>query len=472
MRVVLALADVGLGIPLQEALERLGHAVRWLPAAAAGPPADLDPPDVVALDADGDAPALIAAVAAWRELDPPPGIVGLGLTPSASSNATAARISLCTPSAPPRDLADALEGAAALRLASGMSPALARRALEFAPDADDAAVIAAARTVEVALARAALRWHASDYATATPRIAELRAARALVVPEIEQLAQLSGTRTLQTAVRSGPLDAYAAARLTWALASIGALVFTPEPLDRSTPQRRALTELRAHLRGRTERLARGTFYDVLEVTPAVEPAAIDAAAHRLAHRYGLAHANHFDLGDCASLLGPIWDQVERARKVLADLAARGRYNDWLRGRWHELRTAWAIDANASRAGAEAFARAQHALGAGDVHRALSEAAAAARHHPGHPDYETGLAWARYRVDVIGGADPIASARRERAIATAATCGVGPWPRALVALALLCVADRDPDAARWHLREVLAVDPDSPSARRLIARLGG
>ena len=36
----------------------------------------------------------------------------------------------------------------------------------------------------------------------------------------------------------------------------------------------------------------------------------------------------------------------------------------------------------------------------------------------------------------------------------------------MALALLCVADRDPDSARWHLREVLAIDPRAPAARQL------
>ena len=208
------------------------------------------------------------------------------------------------------------------------------------------------------------------------------------------------------------------------------------------------------------------------MTPAAETEEIVAAVERLEHRYGVGHTSGFDLGDCAALAGPCWDQIERARKVLIDIAARGRYNDWLRTRWSELRTAWAIDADSATSAAEAYTRAQHALAGGDVHRALSEAAAAARHHPGHPDYEAGLAWTRYRVDVIGGADAAVAAHRERVVATAATCGVRPRPRALIALALLCVADRDPDAARWHLREVLAIDPQSPAARQLFARLGG
>ena len=53
-RVLLALADVGLGIPTQEGLERLGRDVRWSAAHAAGPDATLTPlPDVVVVDADG-----------------------------------------------------------------------------------------------------------------------------------------------------------------------------------------------------------------------------------------------------------------------------------------------------------------------------------------------------------------------------------------------------------------------------------
>jgi hypothetical protein len=465
-RVLLALADVGLGIPTQEGLERLGRDVRWSAAHAAGPDAALTPlPDVVVVDADGDGDALAAAVAAWRALDPPPGVLGLGLTAAAAGHATACRIPLCSPSVSPAELAAAIDGAARMRLAAGMSPALARRALDLPADA-------AARAVDVELARAALRWHAHSYATATDVVAELRAARALIVPEIETLAQLSGTRTVQSVVRAGPLEPYAAARLVWVLASLGAVTFSPEPIDVATPARRALRELRAHLRARAARLDRGTFYDVLEVTPAVETDQIMTAVALLERRYGLAATSAHDLGDHAALAAPAWDQIERAKKVLLDIASRGRYNDWLRDHWSEIRTAWAIDATATRTAGEAYARAQHALAAGDPHRALSEAAAAARLHPGHPDYETGLAWARYRVEVIGGADAAAAARRERKVATAATAGVRPWPRALVALALLCIADRDPDSARWHLREVLAIDPASPAARQLMTRLGG
>ncbi|MBK9030703.1 MAG: hypothetical protein IPL61_05085 [Myxococcales bacterium] len=383
--VVLALADVGLGIPTQEGLERLGRDVRWTPAQAGGPDGSLDPaPDVVVVDADGDGDALAAAVAAWRALDPPPGILGLGMTQAAAAHTTACRIPLCSPSASPLELAAAIDSAARMRLAAGLSPGLARRALGLPPDAPLAQVTAAARTVDVELARAALRWHALAYATATDVVAELRSARALIVPEIETLGHLSGIRTVQSIVRAGPLDPYATARLLWVLGSLGAIEFSPEPIDTATPARRGLTELRAHLRARTERLSRATFYDVLEVPPAAETEDIMTAVALLERRYGLGATSGHDLGDCAALAGPCWDQVERARKVLLDIASRGRYNDWLRDHWADIRTAWAVDTSTTRAAGEAYARAQQALAAGDPHRALSEAAAAARHHPATP----------------------------------------------------------------------------------------
>ena len=118
-----------------------------------------------------------------------------------------------------------------------------------------------------------------------------------------------------------------------------------------------------------------------------------------------------------------------------------------------------------------LARGLRALGDGDVHRALSDMATACRHHPGHPEYEVHLCWARYRVEVAAGKDKAALARSERAKAKAALAGTRPWPRAQVALALLCAADGDIEAARWHVGEALAVDPSLPAAQQLYQRLG-
>lgn len=471
MRVLLAFTDVGLGIPLQEALEALGRETRWDPAAT---PATTraDPPDVVVLDGDGAGVQLGEHADSWRALDPAPGVLALGMSADTGSRCAAAHVTLVPPTATPAVLARALDEAARLRFAAALAPGLARRALGLPPGAEAPQMVAAARRLDVELARAALRWHAQHYVTATAVIDTLRAARALIPPEIEHLTHMNGTLTLQSVVRAGPLDAPAAARLVWVLGSLGGVTLGPEPPDQSTSARRALTELRAHLRARTERLAKATFYDVLEVTPFAELDDIEIAYRILAWRYGPERTRTTDLGDVAALAGPAWDQIERARKVLNDVAARGRYNDWLRDRWAEIDSTWAVDAAAAAAATEAFGRAQQALTAGDVHRALSEMAVAARNHPGHPEYEAGLAWARYRVEVAGGRDQAEVARRERGVAVRATAGMRPWPRAQLALALLCVADRDLDSARWYLREALAIDPSSPAARQLMSRLGG
>ena len=471
MRVLLAFTDVGLGIPLQEALETLGRDTRWDPAAT---PASVqaDPPDVVVLDADGLGARLGDNADAWRAIDPAPGVLAIGMSADTATRAAQARVTLVPSTATPAVLARALDDAARLRFAAALAPGLARRALGLPPGADVVQMLAASRTLDVDIARAALRWYAQHYVLATPVIDELRAARALVPPEIEHVAHMNGTLTLQSLVRAGPLDAPEAARLVWVLGSLDAIELTPEPTELTTSARRALFELRAHLRARTARLAKATFYDVLEITPFAEIEDIERSYRILAWRYGPERTARLDLGDVTPLVAPAWDQIERARKVLNDVAARGRYNDWLRERWSQLESTWAVEANAANAAAEAYGRAQQALTAGDVHRALSEMATAARNHPGHPEYEAGLAWARYRVEVAGGKDQAEIARRERKVAERATAGMRPWPRALLALALLCVADRDLDSARWYLREALAIDPSSPAARQLMARLGG
>jgi hypothetical protein len=248
-------------------------------------------------------------------------------------------------------------------------------------------------------------------------------------------------------------------------------VITPEPYDLATPQRRALAMARNHLKARQARIERGTFYDILEMTPTAGDDEIDRGYELVGRRYAPPVLGAFDLSDLAPLVEPMWQQVEKARNVMHDIAARGRYNDWLRGRWSEIRSVWAIEGAAAQAAAEAWQRGQRALGEGDVHRAVGELAAAARNHPGQPEYEANLAWARFRV-AIGreDADRAALARRERATAEAAMWGTRPWPRANVALALLCAADSDAESARWHLSEALSVDPNLPAAQQLMQRL--
>ena len=470
LRVVLAFTDVGLAVALQAALEQPGRDVAWRADLVHGPGVSPPAAAVVLLDVDGAGPVLDTAVAAWRALDPPPALIGLVADDRAVARATALRLTLATAAADDVALTAALTEATRLRFTAALSPALARHLLALAA-ADDDAIVAAARALDPELVHAALRWHAHDYATLITVADPGRIRRVLTAPELGQLVHLGGTRTVQAVVRAGPLDGIAAARLLWTLGSLGVITFSAAPLDRSTAGRRQVADLRDHLAARAQRLARSTFYDVLEVSPLAEDADIERAFRALHHRYGPDLVAAIDLGDHAALADPCWDLITRAHQILVDAATRGRYADWLRERLHERQTAWAIDATAGRVAAEAYQRGQHALVNGDPHRGLSELAVAARHHPGHPEYETGLAWARYRVEVAAGRALPELARRERIIAEAAIVGSRPWPRALITVALLCAAEGDPDAARWHLREALTVEPSSAAARALLARLG-
>jgi hypothetical protein len=480
-RVLLALADLGLGVQLQEALEARGVAVRWDPAAAEGPTASYlaggDLEDVVVVDADSLGERVTATAEAWRRIDPAPAVIALGSTAAAARAAEAAHCQLLAASGDADAFLKASEAAMKLRFAGSLTRALARRALGLPPVAepvaDAAQIVGAARALPVELAREALRWHARSYVcVAGDLIAALREVRALTIPEVDFIAHLDGSLTVQTLVKRGPIDGPHAARLLWALASVGAVAITPEPYDLATPRRRALAMIRRHLRGRQERLERGTFYDVLEITPNAELEDIQACYELVGRRYAPEMLAGHDLADLAPLVEPLWQQVEKARGVMQDIASRGRYNDWLRSRWSEIRSHWAIEMSAAETAAECFARGQRALGEGDVHRAVGDFAAAARNHPGHPEYEVNLSWARYRV--AAGRDPdsrATAARRERAAAEALMWGTRPWPRAMVALALLCASDGDPDTARWHLTEALSIDPNLPAAHNLLARLG-
>ena len=78
---------------------------------------------------------------------------------------------------------------------------------------------------------------------------------------------------------------------------------------------------------------------------------------------------------------------------------------------------------------------------------------------------------RYRVQVASGRDRAEVAAAERKTIEAMLMGCRPWPRALVALALICAAGGDSDSARWHLHGALTVDPTLPAAVQLAKRLG-
>ncbi len=478
-RVLLALSDLGLGIQLQEVLEAARVEARWDASAADGPREKHQGDaleDIVVVDADMLGDRLVEVAEAWRRVDPAPAVLALGTTAAAAAAAASAHVQLVPASTDATRFLAAAQEALRLRFAGAMSPGLARRALQIEqvsePVADMAQIVGRARGLDVDLAREALRWHARSYVCGIPeKIAALRDVRALTIPEVNFTANLDGCYTVQTLVRRGPIDPHHAARFLWALTSVGAAAITPEPYDMATPQRRALAMARLHLRARHARLERGTFYDVLEMTPTSADDEIDRAYELIGRRYAPPVLGAFDLSDLAPLVEPMWEQLEKAVNVMHDIAARGRYNDWLRGRWSEFRSTWAIEGAAAQAANEAWQRGQRALGEGDVHRAVGELAAAARNHPGQPEYEANLAWARFRV-AIGreDADRAALARRERATAEAAMWGTRPWPRANIALALLCAADSDAESARWHLAEALAVDPNLPAAQQLMQRL--
>lgn len=471
---LIALADVGPGVQLEEQLNRAGAKAHWDATQADGPRGAL-PSTVVLIDADHLGPRLAEVADQWRDHPSVPGVVAIGSSMVAREHAPRARVTLVAPTAKITTLAQAIREAAQLRLASGMRWAVLRAATNLPPSPDLPVAwqptLIAARKVDLDIARTALRWHVSHYVTPTPRLAQLRDERLLTVPELDATARIDGTRTVQKLVTAGPLDPHTTARLLWTLTSIGALELTPEVRDLSTPARRMLHDTRAHLRARTARLERATFYDVLELTPAAEYAEIEEAFQLVGARYAPAVLAAYDLAELQAQIQPSWDVVEKARAVLIDHAQRGRYHDWLRAKLPELRTVWAIDPPNVSAAAVAFARGQQALGDGDVHKAMSDLATACRKFPGHPEYEANFAWARYRVQVASGRDRIEAAVAERTAIEELLLGRRVWPRALVALALLCAASGDADAARWHLHVALLADPKVPAALQLAQRLG-
>lgn len=473
--VLVALADVGPGVELEEQLVKAGIPARWDAALAQGPRGGNEAFSVVLLDADHLGKHLGTVAERWRNAASVPGVLAIGMTAAAREHAQAAKLTLVPSSANIATVAAAVRDAAKLRFASGMRWPVLRAALQLPPSENVVAAwqpsLVAARAVDIEIPRSALRWHAQHYVTPTARLDEIREERILSVPELEAAKKIDGTSTVQRLVKSGPLDPAQTARLLWTLGCFGAVDFTPEVRDVATVPRRLLADARAHLRGRAARLEKSTFYDVLEITPLAEYPDIEAAYRLVAQRFAPDVLAKFDLAELVTLIGPMWDLVEKARSVLVDHAQRGRYHDWLRSKAGELRTTWAIEPNAIKAAENAYVRGQKALGEGDVHKAMSDLAAACRHFPGHPEYEAYLAWARYRVQVGSGRDRTEAAVAERKLVEELLVGCRPWPRALVALALICAASGDPDTARWHLHSALSADPTLPAAIQLATRLG-
>lgn len=467
-------------MPLQEILESAGHQVSWKPPLANGPQ-ELSPGDRVdvVVIAERRGASFATELERWRAHEPPPGILAVIGTPAGKAAAQEARVVAVNANTRPAEIARSVDRALQIRWAGKLAPAYARGALGLPlppePGVDFGRIVAAARKADLELVREALRWYAAHYVTATDQVGPLREQRALDVPELETLRRIDGSHTLQTTIRlvgsgGGTLDPAGAGRALWALACIGAIELTREPIDLSTPERRAVTAARVHLRARQTRMARGTHYDLLEIHPTAEPSEIDHACRMLGVRFAPERLATLDLGDCAPLVPTTWDTILRARAQLSDPAERLKYNEQVRKHRAQIESPWAFGPNDQARAEEAFARGQRALLSGAAFKAVSEMAGAARAHADHPDYEASLAWARYRAEAEKGgrADAV---KEERAAAEAALAGRRPWPRALVALALLCAADADPEAARWHLREALACDPNHPVAKQLLSRLG-
>jgi hypothetical protein len=476
--VVLALDDVGLAVPLQELLERGGHGVLWSPPLADGP--ERLPRghtvDVVVL-AQRAGVALERAIERWRAIEPPPGVLALVLGVAGETAAKKAHVPLIAATAPPPDIARAVDRALALRWSGLLAPRHARGALALGsaladPIEDAARVVKAARHADLEVVREALRWYSMHYVTATDVIAQLRDVRALAIPEVELVRSIDGAHTMHTIINKATIGPHAAGRLLWALACVGAIQLTAEPIDLFTPERRAVAMARLHLKARALRSQRATHYDLLEITPAAGVPEIEQACQMLGIRYAPPRMDGLDLGDAAALVTPTWKAIQRARATLSDPADRLRYNEKLAAQRGTIDSTWTFGPHDRTRAEESFARGQRALVAGEPFRAVSEMAAAARAHPDHPDYEASLAWARTRAELARGKPKDQTVDVERKNAEAALAGRRPWPRALVALALLCAADEDPDAARWHLKEALACDPHLPVARQLFTRLGG
>ncbi|MBA2540122.1 MAG: hypothetical protein H0V17_10845 [Deltaproteobacteria bacterium] len=472
--VLIALADIGPAMPHEEQLIAAGVDAKWDAQLADGPRGSTDAM-VVLVDADHLGTRLVEVTERWREQASVPGVIAIGGSAVAREQAPRARVTLLSSSARKETIFAAIKEAAKMRLASGMRWPVLRAASGLPPITESRQhwqqTLAAARAVDIEIPRSALRWHAAHYVTPTAKLDELREERVLTVPELEASRVIDGTRTVQSLVRMGPLDPLQTARMLWALGSMGALDFTPEIRDVTTGARRLISDLRAHLRARSERLEKSTFYDVLELTPLAEYEEIEAAYQSVASRFAPQVLDAHDLSELQALVRPMWELVEKARSVLVDHAQRGRYHDFLRQKIDTLHTVWAIDPSAVTAAAEAFVRGQRALGEGDVHKAMSDLAVACRHFPGHPDYEANFAWARYRVQVSSGRDRVEGAVHERKQIEELLVGRRPWPRALVPLALLCAAGNDADSARWHLHTALTIDPTIPAAAQLAQRLG-
>jgi hypothetical protein len=464
-------------------LEQAGHQVEWVAALEVTPGPGRMTPDVLLVD--GDAPGMDLAVvnAAWRRREPPPTLLVLGATAAARADADRvhARV-LIKPLDPQQIAAELSRLSTGPRGDTGLTPTTALQVLGLVggglPEDEAALIVAGARKVDIALVREALRPHMFDYALATHLVDRL-CVRRIFGPEEARLAvSLDGGRTVRGAIDGlpradddstpvGALSAHQAARLLWALASSGAATLGREPAPHHPTGR-----LRAHVRARAARLGSATHYQVLELGLHATAEELERGFELAERRYGPAALRAVDLGDLAGVAGQVWEQIARARTVLGDARLRAEYDATLLARGADA------DAERARRRADAdeaertFLRGQHFLAGGDVFRAMSELAAAARRFPGQPDYEIYAAWTRLLVDETRGDDRRKLAERERPHAEKVLLGRRPWPRALYVAGLIAEAAGDPAAAAAHFGEALAADDKLAAARQALARVRG
>jgi tetratricopeptide (TPR) repeat protein len=454
---------------LAEALQGSAYQVTWHGGAASD-----EPPDLVVLD--GDDVGVGRLVEVWRRHDPPPALLLLGATPQAQQAAERRKLPLVPKPIDVKVFLEIAEAAVRLRFVMAFTPAAAACAVKMRPREDPlenaSVVIGGARMIDPGPVRVALRSHALDYVTPTPFLVRLREERALNVPEQNLAMRLDGASTLKAIVDSGALEPTAAGRLLWALVSVGAVAFLPDPHpDGQQPRLRATIRARKNLKARRVRGEKALFYDVLEVSPDPDAEEVERACQLLAVWYAPRRMHGLDLGDMAPLVEPTWHQILKARATLAAIDSRIAYERWLLSRGVTLekrREDWdrgRMDAE------EAFLAGQKALGAGEVAKAVSTLAKAARLRPEEPDYEAYAAWARVLSEEQRGADRAAVAARERAVAEEVLLGRKPRPRALVALGLLCEAAGDLLAAREAFEDALDCEPRMALAKRALQRLG-
>jgi DNA-binding response OmpR family regulator len=481
--VLLGIDDPSAGREICAALEEAGHQIDWVPALEITPtPARAESPDLVVVDGEAPGMELGLVVAAWAKRDPSPAMLVLGTTAQVRAAAERVRARFLPKPIVPEELVEIASASIARGHSYGsLGAATALRILNLPagglPEDEAAAIVTGARNVDLAHVRESLRPRMHDYASATALLDRLCARRALNASEARLATKLlDGTRTVRGAIdgagqasESVPeaLPAHTAARLLWGLISGGAVALHREP-----PAAHPTARLRAHLRARVARCSNADHYKVMEVGVEAAPPDLDRALAFLEFRYGPESTARHDLGDLATPAEKLWEQIVHARQVLGDTRLRATYDQGLYPGKSELDEMRSRRRTAVDEAERFFARGQHALAAGDVFRAVSDFAVAARRLPDQPDYEVFAAWARVLAAEARGGERTAAAARERDVAEKTLLGRRPHPRAELVVGFLCEAAGDAPAAVGHLREALAVDDKLVAARQALARLGG